>query len=63
MLKRRFDKLVLCGYDLSDDADSMRHALHLPRTAYGIPSIPVYLEDSEELLNSPRARYLLTIMN
>lgn len=66
MLKQRFDKLVLCGYDLGDDADSMRHALHLPRTAYGIPSIPVYLEDSEdseELLDRPRTRYLLTIMN
>lgn len=63
MLKRRFDKLVLCGYDLSVDADSMRHALHLPRTAYGIPSNAVYLEDSEELLDSPRTRYLLTIMN
>lgn len=30
-------KFIFCGYDLSDDADSMRHALHLPRTAYGMP--------------------------
>lgn len=30
-------KFILCGYDLSDDADSMRHALHLPRTAYRMP--------------------------
>lgn len=55
MLKRRFDKLVLCGYDLSDDADSMRHALHLPRTANGMPSISVYLEDSEGLLDRANA--------
>lgn len=30
-------KFILCGYDLSDDADSMRHALHLPSTAYVMP--------------------------
>lgn len=30
-------KFILWGYDRSDDTDSMRHALHLPRTAYGMP--------------------------
>lgn len=45
-------RIIVCG---SNDAESIRHTLHLPRTAYGIPSIAVYLEDSEELLDRANA--------